>query len=449
MRDLRASARANGGKTLREVQWRRSLELVNRLTQNPDRRDAHAVHEIDIADFDERGGGFCRNIGPRGWACGAGESSTKFKTFPVRRAPAINAIVAHQKIDRLHSSEPSFEAVIRAVNEHPNKPELHLLQEGGLRVAAGPLPCVRTIHARVNPFCDTAEQPNRRVPRFQQMFFACPNLRSFSFTLLQGPLGPNWFNAVNSFVLRGEEQFPPLELLSLDDFRIRSGDWMHWRENADWSILRSLSLGPHWDVRFLTGLTGHANALAVSRSFSTLEKLTIKGRLVSVETLSSHPRLKQLCVHMFELPRGRDVLVRCPHLEVLKIDVNHPIAMLAEATKPLAIGFDNLRHLTLHLEVGLTWPFPPWRARITDIKPLHPELNETMAKEFGQAFFAWRPESKLQTLSLKTGEKRPPSRIVRNAQEEAAARTAHMCRSASRNGKLVVKVERRCPSEKD
>ncbi|KAJ6157358.1 hypothetical protein N7470_004950 [Penicillium chermesinum] len=352
MRDLRASARANGGKTLREVQWRRSLELVNRLTQNPDRRDAHAVHEIDIADFDEREGDFA----------------------------AI--------LDR----EDGLAALVKAL----------------------------------------------------------PNLRHFRAAESKSSTFP-------ANVLR----LPELEIVL---------------------VYVITSLGPHWDVRFLTGLTGHANALrsltvknlAINspdhcpeldrfiRSFSTLEKLTIKGRLVSVETLSSHPRLKQLCVHMFELPRGRDVPrpvfnladlaeldVSCPHLEVLKIDVNHPIAMLAEATKPLAIGFDNLRHLTLHLEVGLTWPFPPWRARITDIKPLHPELNETMAKEFGQAFFAWRPESKLQTLSLKTGEKRPPSRIVRNAQEEAAARTAHMCRSASRNGKLVVKVERRCPSEKD
>lgn len=39
------------GMKSRRRHWREFLELVGRLSQNPDRQDAHAVREVDIARF--------------------------------------------------------------------------------------------------------------------------------------------------------------------------------------------------------------------------------------------------------------------------------------------------------------------------------------------------------------------------------------------------------------
>lgn len=77
---------------------------------------------------------------------------------------------------------------------------------------------------------------------------------------------------------------------------------------------------------------------------------------------------------------------------------------------------------------------------------LLPELNEEMAKVFGQAFFAWRQaESKLQTLSLKTGERLrrfPQWPPAYQSVEESVAKIVHIRRPASHNSELVIEVKR-------
>ena len=246
-----------------------------------------------------------------------------------------------------------------------------MLHEDGSRVAAGPLPCVKTIRASVNPFYDTQNKRNRQIPGLQKLFFACPNLKSFSLTLfgnyggcvIQMPYHPQTY----SFEFGGEEKFPPLESLSLDGYHMTGSEWMHWRDKLEWTNLRSLSLGPQIHTDLLDSFTGHANALRsltvqawagegpdhcpeLERfvgSFSTLEELTIKGHFVSVESLSNHPRLQQLCVHTIELPRDNDANrpvfsvndlaqldASCPNLRVLEIDADRRTELVSPAEQP-------------------------------------------------------------------------------------------------------------------
>jgi hypothetical protein len=268
----------------------------------------------------------------------------------------------------------------RALSEHGNHPELHLLEEDGSRVVSGPLLSVTTLNASVNPYNDTPEQQNRRIPGLQKLFFACPNLKSSSIStygnyggcVIRIPHHPRIF----TFELTGEETFPPLESLSLRDFKIE-----HWRGIFDWSGLRTFSLGPQRITTVLQLLKGHANALRSLTvrawageaeeyeeleedygeeesdgeeeeydtyrqyrrfcsnledyllSFDTLEQLTVKGHFVSNAALGHHPRLKHLCLHNMELPLYKahrptldvaslgELDANCPDLETLEIDI--------------------------------------------------------------------------------------------------------------------------------
>jgi hypothetical protein len=284
---------------------------------------------------------------------------------------------------RLHSSISALDDLFHALNEHDNQPQLHLFGEKGSTVVAGPMPSVATLCAVVNPFYDEKGKPNRQIPQLQKLFFACPNLKSFSLSIrgnyggcVQGriPHHPR----VYSFQFIGEETFPPLESLSLDGYYMRDLDgyymrdyedseddfvtvkdlheWDYWRDNLDWANLKSLSLGPQPNTDLLKRFTGYAKALRsltvqtwaeipekrkdispalqkFLKSFDTLEELTVRGHFVSNRALGRHPKLKRLCLHSIELPRDgarRPTLgvadlngldAGCPDLEELEVDI--------------------------------------------------------------------------------------------------------------------------------
>jgi len=278
---------------------------------------------------------------------------------------------------RLPRPKPAFERLISALSGHDNEPELHLLGEDGSRAVTGPMPCVTVLRARVNPYCEEGDMPNRKMLGLQELFFACPNLKSFSLAV-HGNYGgcvrvvPR-HPMVKSFELSGKETFPPLQYLSLDGYPMEHGEWMRWREGLNWSNLASLSLGPRPDLDRMTrsGSNAHAESLQLLKrltssgvhakslrrfelrnwagegrescsvlkrflaSFETLEQLTVKGHFVPVRAVCNHTGLRRLCLHAIELPRGAAVArptlgvaelseldARCPHLEELELDIH-------------------------------------------------------------------------------------------------------------------------------
>lgn len=191
----------------------------------------------------------------------------------------------------------------------------------------------------------------------QTLFFACPNLKSFSLSvhgnyggcMVQMPNHPQFY----TFQLTGTEILPPLEHLSLDGYPMKPEEWLFWRDNLDWSCLKSLSLGPQPIADLLQYFTGYATNLtsftiqayareakdhcpaleAFLLSFNTLTRLTVKGRFASSRALSNHSQLRHLCLHTIEIPRDgahrptldvaslNELDVNCPDLETLELDI--------------------------------------------------------------------------------------------------------------------------------
>ncbi|OIW33160.1 hypothetical protein CONLIGDRAFT_666507 [Coniochaeta ligniaria NRRL 30616] len=445
-------------KKERETQWDDSRALIRRLMGDRNREQARAVREVEVVAFQQ----------------GEEEFSFEFKQKD-GLAALVNALPNLRQF-RLLSSKPDFEHLIRALNDHPNRPELHLLGETGSRVVTGSMPCVATLRARVNPYFDRVDEPNRKILGLQGLFFACTNLKSFSLEE-HGNYGgcvrrtPH-HRGVYSFQLTGEETFPPLESLSLDGYFIELEEWTHWRNKIDWSNLKSLRLGPQPNTDLVKRFTGHAKFLrnltvqtwagegrdscprleSFLMSFDTLEQLVVRGHFLSIQALSNHPRLKHLCLHTVELKRNgapRPILdvadlstldANCPDLETLEIDISRDSSGWPEdITRSLASGFTNLRQLTLHCEVGIDWA-----AQGRERKPLLPILDVDLAKTFGQSFFALRPQSKLETLTLKAGEKlrRFPQWSPAYANDERKwSLIAHIRAPSSPDGELKVNIE--------
>lgn len=457
----------------RETQWHDSCTLIRRLVGDPNGVQARAVREVDVLGFSDREKNITSMLNQEGGLAALVKALPNLKHF------------------RLHPSSSYFEDLIRELNGHANQPQLHLLGENGSRVVAGPLPCVTTLCARVNPSYDTRDEPNRRIPCLQQLFFACPNLKSFSFSTFGGyggcvmriPHHPR----VYSFQCTGEETFPPLESLSFN-YIMGPEEWPHWRDKLDWSNLRSLSLGPKLDRNVLESLTGCVNALQsltvetwapgilegedgdleldgedtspelerFLMGFDTLEQLTVRGISVSNFALTKHSGLKQLCLHAIELPRNgarrptldvadlNELDANCPDLEMLELDIYRDIGWPRDMLKTLATGFVRLRHLTLHCEIGIGWGEEWFLGRIDTLEPNLPRLDRDLATEFAQPFFTLRSQSRLERITLKTGETlrrfpqwEPPYRKIELAYSETICIRAPF----GSEGELVVDIE--------
>lgn len=114
--------------------------------------------------------------------------------------------------------------------------------------------------------------------------------------------------------------------------------------------------------------------------------------------------------------------------------------------RTLASRFANLRHLTLHCEVGLTWD-PLARAESgRRVDPLLPMLDQELARGFAQPFFALRPRSRLGGLTLKTGEnlRRFPLGLTAYKDDEPRwSLSVHIWAPSNPDELLVVDVERK------
>ncbi|KAL2827445.1 hypothetical protein BJY01DRAFT_229112 [Aspergillus pseudoustus] len=310
------------------------------------------------------------------------------------------------------------EPIIRAIENHPRKPELTLsIQNAGKPAPEpfgdAPLPSVTKLTVTVSPF-DEGDGQNRRVLVVQRLLFNCPNVRSLSLTVRWKYGGcvrrrPR-YPITTSFQFSGTEVFPPIEELLLDGYRISDDEWPHWRDRFEWSRLSSLTLGPQNTSGVLSRFAGYATALAALSvrsyrgernmdregltvflsSFDSLKMLDLRGYICSVRAIAQHSKLETLCLHEDESAgegSARAVLTveeleyldkQCPNLRVLKVDIQRgdnqlPTTVLTK----LATGFKNLRSLSLHFELGLR-----------DIKhPITPTLNYVSVQSIGQSFF--------------------------------------------------------------
>jgi hypothetical protein len=418
------------------AQWADALSLVRRLVANPNPDHTHAIRELEFASL------YLSVYEP-----GMEEISNDLDKEDT--LAALVKVLPNLRRVRISGESPPFEAFFRALHEHPKKPEIHLLAEGGLRPVFGLLPSVVTIRARVNPWHDTPEKPNTSVPDLEKLFFSCPNLKSFSLIVsgnYGGCMRPLLHHDItcNFHFDNRKVAFPPLESLSLNGYSPGYDDndeWPHWRDGMQWDRLKSLSLGPHpsWScgpssASLLEKFQGYATALrsltvlcwaaegeekpavlsTFLESFNTLEELVVKRHFVPARSLVGHKNLKRLLLHCIELqrPEGEfrptmDVTdltlldANCPELQDLEMDISRDAS--GQWPKPileaLATSFPNLLRLSLHCEVGIDFSKRGRRE-----KPLLPLLDDAVARTFAEPFFASRGPSKLEELTLKTGE---------------------------------------------
>ncbi|KAM7201154.1 hypothetical protein V8F33_003566 [Rhypophila sp. PSN 637] len=421
------------------TRWGESLALVRRLAAHHNGNSQVQAHAVAVREIDIKA-----MRGPEG------KPRKPRVTLGPRfeeELPDLVRVLPNLRHVRMLSSTPAFEELFQALHEHPNKPEIHLLKENGSRLVSGHIPGVVTIKAQVSPWEDTPAKPNTVVPDIEKLLFACPNLKSFSLSVRNnygGCMSPTIHHGVTKtfqFASSNAVTFPPLEFLSLSGYDMSNEEWPHWRDGLDWSRLKNLDLGPD-PVRsrgpamadLLGRFEGHATALrtltvetwaaegaetcppllSFLESFDTLEELTVKGHFIPVQNLARHRKLRRLRLHCIEVrrPEGSrrptygvaDLALldeTCPGLETLEIDISRNASgkWSKEVTGTLASSFSNLRDLTLHCEVGLVFDY----ARQDE--PFLPLLDEGLVRAFAEAFFSARGTSRMEKLTIKTGER--------------------------------------------
>ncbi|KAJ5334961.1 hypothetical protein N7452_007364 [Penicillium brevicompactum] len=233
------------------------------------------------------------------------------------------------------------------IEEHPNKPQLHLLAENGLNYCPRSLPAVVTLKVVNNPWCGDRAEPEN----FLNFITSCPNLKSCT-----------WGQHTWTYwatLLEGDDMhkpFPSLEHLSLELYDLRNEMLTFGpHDRFDWSGLKSLKLGRNWEhvsrnLEILTGRMVNLKRLHVSTysledtesdqslegflmSFDTLEDLAIFNCYAPFKAIAHHPRLVNLDVHGDEdydgspicnMPEVQDLIhldKSCPSLETIGLDI--------------------------------------------------------------------------------------------------------------------------------
>lgn len=263
--------------------------------------------------------------------------------------------------------------VVIALVKHRKSPRLHLLnreygREPRRRTCLMPAPyrkrettvqpIVQTLHIRVTHLDHYPETHVGHDTILRELFHAYPNLEDlriwaipYQRTGITGSDGMPILSNFLNFVSPENTSDVPGSMLSLNGY-VLWHDVSFWREQFPWHKLISLSLGPYECPRFLESVGGcvqnltsftitqfckrtamnHAGLDAFLSSFSTLERLTAKGYVPSVQAVAHHPHLKHLCLHAIEYPdRERPTLSlaeielldqSCPNLISLDIDIN-------------------------------------------------------------------------------------------------------------------------------
>jgi hypothetical protein len=225
---------------------------------------------------------------------------------------------------------PLTAALVDTLLNHERSPKLHLLQEEGKTKVSDKMPFVRSLATRVDALergprsRDSTYVPERLA--LHELFFAFPSLEDLSVSInrLWGgcvvDMSPP-STQIHNLKLSDNETFPPLRNLSLSGYKIESEEQV-WRDKFPWQGLRSLSLGVQDNPGFLELATGRVHGLSEFKitsygssdatedtglnnfvsSFHTLESLTAKGTVPSLDAVAHHPNLRHLCLHAIENP---------------------------------------------------------------------------------------------------------------------------------------------------
>ncbi|KAK2799972.1 hypothetical protein FQN51_006401 [Onygenales sp. PD_10] len=331
--------------------------------------------------------------------------------------------------------------VVDALESHQQNPSLSLADEDfiqidrfyGSRMVSG-----------LDFTMDTTQVSNvlfaQPIHAAQQLVMSCPNLRSLALRIHY-----RWGGCIRgrptskgsrAFSNQLAPNFPPLQELTLDDYKMKDEEWTYWKDNFQWNALSRLTLN-HRNGVFLHNLEGlvqnlrnlelmcfpdetdykYAEDPALGkflRSFSSLETIRLEGFAASAESLASHPNLLTVHMHIAE-PRSYnedEILTRpvfaatdirllgqsCPKIYNLNIDIARNGAWPYDVLTALALYFPRLQKLRLHLELG-----------IDDISaPIQPILNYDSAKHIFRHLHdktKIRQLGQFSSLTLVVGEK--------------------------------------------
>jgi hypothetical protein len=270
----------------------------------------------------------------------------------------------HAFINQFYSSYDVFpltEGFLDALKEHPNSPRLHVFRYYYRKKEMSTLmPFVRTLHMRVHHEIPSwRRDPPSHDAILHDVFATCPHLEDLCLStsrrkhncFMGGPY--QYFQRQIFKYLSPKTTSDPSQTSLVLNGYVIGNEAPFWRDTFPWHNLRSLSLGPDDDspgfletvggyIQNLTSFTItrfctdeamiHTGLDSFLSSFHTLERLTAKGYVPSVDAVAHHPNLKHLCLHAIEHPkRERPVLSvtemklldnSCPYINTLEIDIN-------------------------------------------------------------------------------------------------------------------------------
>lgn len=247
------------------------------------------------------------------------------------------------------------QSFVDALQDHKKSPKLHLLKENGRTQGTIQRPCVRVLRTILDATSMGTGFDQKRLA-LGELFNAYPNLESLSVFVnrFRGGcvIGGMPTAQIVPLMLSENGTFPPLHDLALSGYHIVNEECSLWKERLSWEKLRTLSLGPQNNKNFLTQVTGYIQGLtdfsitsygqktftpppeldSFLSSFHSLERLTAKGSVPSLDAVAHHPKLKHLCLHAIEKPDQQRPMLdvkeiqsldqRLPSLTSLEIDVN-------------------------------------------------------------------------------------------------------------------------------
>lgn len=245
---------------------------------------------------------------------------------------------------------------MKSIDEHPQKPELHLLAGGWGKPCPRPLPRVTEIRVMWGTECGVGGEqlPLNQPDNFLNYITSCPNLKSCSWVAgnpKETVVGETPNDIEGSVI---HKPFPFLEHLDLYQYYIGTQMWHGWEDHFNWSSLSSLEIGQGLfapeNLNVMTGRLSNLKRFKITGNnvqneelcqslenflvaFDTLVDLELLNCFVPIHVITQHTRLANLCVHIFDtwnfldsrtVFESEDLIsldALCPQLENLQLDI--------------------------------------------------------------------------------------------------------------------------------
>ncbi|PGH03979.1 hypothetical protein AJ79_07211 [Helicocarpus griseus UAMH5409] len=327
------------------------------------------------------------------------------------------------------------QGILDELQQHQAKPLLHLVDDNCIQLDRL---CVSKCLSALGFSMSASGRDERKLGEpllvAQKVIMSNPNLRSLSLRIhypwggcVRSPLS----RVARKFSTDIEPRFPPLEELTLSDYRIDEEDWPYWRDNFQWQCLVNLTL-KHSSDYILERMAGKAESLRrlemvcfpdqtnycdksvdidkFLRSFNSLESVHLEGYTATPEALAHHSKLSKLHVHVAESRSPEKIRPvfstadlkllgqKCPKIKDLSIDVHRERAWPYKIFDTVALSFPRLERVSMHFELG-----------IENIdSPIQPIVNHDSAKHIFRHICTERESKSLPQLlscTFITGEK--------------------------------------------